>query len=231
MPIWFPRIARIARSSSRRRSIPWNRIAPEILPGGCGINCIIECAVTDFPQPLSPTIATVSPASTVNETPSTARLTPSGVRKWVCRFSISSKAMSVSLQSLDHARIERIAKSIAKQIDGEDCHREEDRGEENNVGLDLPEGTAFGHDVAPRRDSRRRSRTNEGQDRFDDHGAGANVGRLHRHGGDRVGQNMTQHDHRRTCAGRDGGINVWLLTQRQYDAAHQTRHPRNFRDG
>ena len=88
-----PRILRMAGSLSLRRSRPSKRIAPAILPGGCGTSRIMEVAVTDFPQPLSPTIATVSPASTVNETPSTARFTPSGVRKWVCRFSTSSSAM------------------------------------------------------------------------------------------------------------------------------------------
>ena len=51
--------------------------------------------VTDLPQPDSPTIATVSPALTWKLSPSTARFTPpSGVRKWVWRFSTSSRAMS-----------------------------------------------------------------------------------------------------------------------------------------
>jgi hypothetical protein len=37
--------------------------------------------VTDLPDPDSPTIATTSPAATLNETPSTARTRPSSVRK------------------------------------------------------------------------------------------------------------------------------------------------------
>jgi hypothetical protein len=81
MLISLPRTSRMARSLSLSRSRPWKRIAPPILPGGCGTNRRMELAVTDFPQPLSPTIATVSPASTANEMPSTARFTPSGVRK------------------------------------------------------------------------------------------------------------------------------------------------------
>ena len=40
---------------------------------------MIACAVTDFPDPDSPRMATVWPASTVNETPLTARATPSRV--------------------------------------------------------------------------------------------------------------------------------------------------------
>ena len=89
----LPRILRIAGSSSVSRSVPWKRIEPAIRPGGSGIRRRIELAVTDLPQPLSPTTASVSPSPTWNETPSTARLTPSGVRKWVCRFSTSSRAM------------------------------------------------------------------------------------------------------------------------------------------
>ena len=60
----LPRMSRIARSGSARRSRPWNRIAPAILPGGSGMRRRIEFAVTDLPQPLSPTIASVSPSLT-----------------------------------------------------------------------------------------------------------------------------------------------------------------------
>ena len=37
--------------------------------------------MTDLPQPDSPTMPSVSPASMWNDTPSTARTTPSGVRE------------------------------------------------------------------------------------------------------------------------------------------------------
>src|ERR1700686_1794899 len=107
---------------------------PTVLPGGSGIRRRMEFAVTDFPQPLPPKIASVSPSSTWNETPSTARMTPSGVRKCVCRFSTSSSAMSDSLR---HARIERVAHPVAEQIDRQHRHREENRREEHDVGLDL----------------------------------------------------------------------------------------------
>src|SRR5262249_24487556 len=99
----------------------------------------MEFAVTDLPQPLSPTIATVSPRSTTNETPSTARLTPSGVRKCVCRFSTSSSAIGAASKALRHARIERVAQTVAEQVDGKHRHREECRREEHDVGLDLPQ--------------------------------------------------------------------------------------------
>ena len=71
-----------SRVVSVSRSRPLNRIAPVSLPGGSGIRRRIDMAVTDLPQPLSPTMARVSPASTWKDTPSTARLMPSGL--WKC---------------------------------------------------------------------------------------------------------------------------------------------------
>ena len=43
---------------------------------------MIECALTDFPEPDSPTTQTISPGATLNETFSTAcgRSAPSGSR-------------------------------------------------------------------------------------------------------------------------------------------------------
>ena len=49
--------------------------------------------VTLLPQPDSPTIASVLPFSTVNETPSTAWTMPSSVRKYVFRSLTSSSGM------------------------------------------------------------------------------------------------------------------------------------------
>ena len=64
MLISLPRMARISRSDSFSRSLPSKRMLPAILPGGSGISRRMDMAVTDLPQPDSPTIASVSPAST-----------------------------------------------------------------------------------------------------------------------------------------------------------------------
>src|SRR3954466_14667789 len=132
----LPRMARISRSESCSRSLPWKRIEPAILPGGSAISRISDIEVTDLPQPDSPTIASVSPSLTWKETPSTAQLTPSGVRKWVCRSSTSSSATALDL--LRHARIEGVAQPVAEEIYGEHRHGEEDRRNEDDVGLHLP---------------------------------------------------------------------------------------------
>ena len=64
------------------RSWPSKTTEPStIFAGGFGISPMIESAVTDLPQPDSPTIPSVLPSSTVNETPSTAWTAPSRVKK------------------------------------------------------------------------------------------------------------------------------------------------------
>ncbi len=96
----LPRSLRISASGKVSRSRPWKRIAPAILPGGSWISRRIDIEVTDLPQPLSPTTASVSPASMWKDRPSTARTTPSAVPKWVCRRSTSSSAMRQSLLAM-----------------------------------------------------------------------------------------------------------------------------------
>ena len=56
-------------------------IPPAQYPAGCGTSCMIDSAVTLFPDPDSPTSASVSPSARSKETPSTARAGPSLMRK------------------------------------------------------------------------------------------------------------------------------------------------------
>src|SRR5260221_10382245 len=53
---------------------------------------ISDSAVTDLPQPDSPTMPSVSPAASSNETPSTACTTPSRVKNCVLRSLTSSSS-------------------------------------------------------------------------------------------------------------------------------------------
>src|SRR4030095_15596526 len=62
-----------------------------IVPGVCGISFITLSAVTDLPQPDSPTTPSVSLLSMCRSTPSTARTVPSSVKKYVLRFLTSSR--------------------------------------------------------------------------------------------------------------------------------------------
>ena len=82
-----------SRSSPRKRMLP-----PTTRPGGSGIRRSTDSAPTDLPQPDSPTMPTVSPSSTVYETPSTARTVPAEVSNCVRRsFTSSSVAILVCL--------------------------------------------------------------------------------------------------------------------------------------
>ena len=54
---------------------------PTMCPGGDGTSLIIERVVTDFPEPDSPTIPSVSPLRRLKLTPSTALTTPHRVTK------------------------------------------------------------------------------------------------------------------------------------------------------
>ena len=66
MEIRPPRTWRISSPLIARMSLPPKtiRLPSRISPGGCGMSRRIDIAPTDFPQPDSPTIATVSPSLT-----------------------------------------------------------------------------------------------------------------------------------------------------------------------
>src|SRR6266498_605764 len=94
MPMSLPRIRRISSSERARRSRPLKTMRPPtIRPAGAATRRITESALTDLPQPDSPTSATVSPARTSQDTPSTARTTAPEVVKWVWRSSTSRRTV------------------------------------------------------------------------------------------------------------------------------------------
>src|SRR6266508_3776441 len=100
MPISRPRTRRISSSPSVRRSRPLKMTWPPTMrPAGGATRRIMLSAVTDLPHPDSPTSATVSPASTSHDTPSTARTTPPRVRKCVCRL-LTSRSLPTVRASL-----------------------------------------------------------------------------------------------------------------------------------
>ena len=71
----LPRTSRSARASAASRSRPLNRTLPDAVALG-GSSRSTDRAVTDLPEPLSPTSATVSPGPMSNDTPSTAAAAP-----------------------------------------------------------------------------------------------------------------------------------------------------------
>ena len=82
----LPRSPRTTDSSADKMSTPPRRIFPVVVAVEELLSLRMEPAMTDFPDPLSPTMQTVSPAYTSNDTPSTARTIPSSVLKLTCKF-------------------------------------------------------------------------------------------------------------------------------------------------
>ena len=78
--ILLPRIRRISASLIVNRSRPSSAMTlPGSMRPGGWIRRSTLSAVTDLPHPDSPTMPSVSPASTCSETPSTARAMPAPV--------------------------------------------------------------------------------------------------------------------------------------------------------
>src|SRR6185312_12752889 len=111
-PISLPRSLRMPSSESLSRSTPSNTTDPDtILPGGFGTSLVNDSAVTLLPQPDSPTRPRVSPKPSSKLTSSTARTTPSGVKKWVERFLTSSRFFDLAAFVSRCSRVIRAASS------------------------------------------------------------------------------------------------------------------------
>src|SRR5438046_8782315 len=109
------------------RSSPPNTARPLVTrAAGCKIP-ITASAVTDLPQPLSPTMPTVSPFATVNPTLSSARTTPSRVLNSTERSSTLRSGGFIGHQppsefSCPSTRVDQISQSVPQEIEAE--HRE-----------------------------------------------------------------------------------------------------------
>src|SRR5947207_15837574 len=139
----LPRISRSRAGALPTNSSPAKRM---LLSGVCaaagyGNSCRIDSAVTDFPEPLSPTSASVSPRSRVNEacfTASTAGA-PRQPPKVTLRSRTSSRLIAKS-SSDDLARVERVAHRFADadQQAQHDCeHREGSDAEPRRLQIRL----------------------------------------------------------------------------------------------
>src|SRR5687768_9907470 len=78
---------------------------------------MMACAVTDFPEPDSPRMASVSPSLTVKETPLIARATPSRVRNSTWRSSTSKSNPSTGCQPLRPPRVSAFRSTVPDVID------------------------------------------------------------------------------------------------------------------
>src|SRR5437016_1801842 len=102
-------------------------------------------AVTLFPDPDSPRMASVSPGARSKLTPLTARTTPSGVGNSTCRSRTARSAASTGSASgerssatdttgLTETGVEGIAERISHEDEGQHRQAEEQAGEQQQVG-------------------------------------------------------------------------------------------------
>src|SRR3954471_21994949 len=86
---------------------------------GSRIRRMIDMTVTLLPDPDSPTMPSTSPGAMSNETPSTARTSPSSVRKETRRSRTSSSGASANA----HARIEEAVDDVDDRVRDDDEER------------------------------------------------------------------------------------------------------------
>src|SRR5690348_3872855 len=226
--ISLPRTSRISSSVFLVRSWPLNTTLPlTILPGRC--SRMMLNAVTDFPHPDSPTMPSVSPGWSSNETPSTALTVPSVVLKTVCRSLTSRRGcVNSGLQT----GIERIPDRVAEDVGGEDRDEDHDAWEVDQPGGVIEVALGLGQHVAPAGGRRLDAQAEEVEGRLDqDDLADAQAGRDDQHG-QHVGQKVPEHHPEVAPSDRARGQDEVALLHRKDLATHQARNaaPSDRRD-
>src|SRR5947209_446489 len=126
-------------SRSPRRAEPANRaLGPRVSP-------ISVIAVTDFPDPDSPTMAMTSPRSSVNVTPSTARTTPSSVTNDTCSSFTSSRRSAIRGRLRGQplspgepdARVQHGVENIDDRAEDNDEERGEDGADQDRGNVEV----------------------------------------------------------------------------------------------
>src|SRR2546430_3409847 len=209
MAMRVPRIARSSVSDLVSSWSPCSRIEPlSTCIAPFGSRPITACAVTDLPEPDSPTTQTISSAPTVRLMPCTACVLSPPLMATE-RFE-TSRTVLLTSHPLRHFGIERIAQTIAENVDGKDRQGQAHAGIDDVVRIQAEYLPALSHDVAPGRHLRRHADAEERQDGLDENGRGADEGALHDHGRDGVRQHMPPQQFRDRRTERDRGLDIGL---------------------
>ena len=157
--------------------MPASRTSPSVTRPGGSINPMIANPVTLLPEPDSPTTATVSPGATENDTRCTACT--------VAREPTELDAQTVDLERRDaHAadpptRIERVAQTVADEVDREHGEEDGEPGEHGEPPLVFEVADRVGQQVAPARRRRLDAETEERQRGLDEDRLRDHEGRVH----------------------------------------------------
>src|SRR5580698_3353897 len=228
-----PRIARRLSVAPVARFVPSKLMAlPVSMRPGGRMSRRIERAVTDLPLPDSPTMPSVSPGSTWNERPSTARARPALVGNTVRRSRIERSGCSCAagpvMPSLP--RISRFAQAVADGIDGD--HGEDDG--ESGKDRQPPEGAhlirAVLHDVPPTRERRLHADAEEGEAGLEEHDLADAERRGDDDRGRDIGEEMLEEQPRVGGTERARGGDPLARADAQDLAADEPAHPEPTRE-
>src|SRR5438128_5619800 len=211
-------------SESVRRSRPRQSTSPPITRPGFFSRPMIEAAVTDFPEPVSPTSPTTSPSSISRSMPSITRSSPLRMKNEVRRSLTSSSATLRAPASW----VEDVLEPVSEQVEAED--REGDR--QAREGVDPPvtveevlEAHADHHAPLGPRDAHAETDEREAR-RLEDRPA-ALERRDDDDGHERVREQVPPQQAKARVADRDRGQRVLALLRRQHQVPHQPRVPGN----
>src|SRR5437764_2769993 len=207
MAIVRPRKARIRCSGAPTSSSPSSRIEPATMRPGASTRPRMEQAVTDLPDPDSPTRPRTSPPATAALTPSTALMTPARVKKCVRRFSMASTGAGMALAF--EARIHHVLQLIADEIDCENHEQQSKPGIERNPVISREHvAVAVGDQQAKRRLGDRHAHAEERQCGFERNGMGDLDSRDDDQRRKCIRQKMAEHDARVRECEPARGINI-----------------------
>src|SRR6266852_3352141 len=160
-----PRISRISPSETLVRSRPLKMTLPLTIFPGRWRRMTLR-AVTDLPLPDSPTMPSVSPGLSSNETPSTALTSPSLVLKTVWR-SCTSRRVSLICGGATSAGIESVSDRVPENVRGEHRHKDRDPREHHQPSRVEEIALGIGEHVAPARGRRLDAEPQEVEGRLD----------------------------------------------------------------
>src|SRR5262245_43753772 len=225
--ISLPRTARSSLSDIARRSRPPNIAVPPATRPEPGRIPISASEVTLLPHPDSPTMPSVSPASTWKEMPLTACTVPRCVSNWTRRSSTSRSRSATAAQ----LRVERLAHRVADEVERHHDEDDRDPGREGEVRRGLQVADHAGQHRPPLRgrEVRRPEPEEPETGRVDDRGAqGERCGDDHRRDG--VREDLVPQDPRVRDADRPRGVDVLALPLAEDRPAHQPREDRDVDD-
>src|SRR4051794_21521854 len=224
-----PRPRRSSRFFSLNRSRPWNIAVPlTIRPGGVGIRPSSASVETLLPEPDSPTIPSVSPGKRSYETPSTAWTIPSSVLNSTTR-SLIERTGSGTHSPL--GRVERIAKTVADEVDAQD-DRDDGQAREDRQPPRGPPGKRrrvrlrLADEHAERRRRRLDPEVEEGERRLHQDRRADGERRVDDDRPEGVRKDVPEHQARVACPRGLCRLDVLLLPQGEEDASDDAGDPR-----